>query len=88
MKRWMMNKLYIVAGSASQAHLYASILHLKDWAYVSEVFKLYGLRRPKVVFVGSYHERNDFEIITTHLRMIEADVLTESDVVNSEFYES
>lgn len=80
-----MNKLYIVAGTASQAHIYASTLGLKNWVCVSEIFKLYGLRRPKVTFVGSCHERNDFESIQLHLRLIEADVLIESDIVSSEF---
>ena len=80
-----MNKLYIVAGNGSQAHNYAKRLGLINWAYAPDIFRLYGLRKPKVTFVGSYEERNDYEAIRYHLLLIEADILFESDVVNSEF---
>ena len=80
-----MNKLYIIAGNGSQAHNYAKRLNLVNWSYVPEIFRLYGLRKPKVTFVGSYRERNDYEAISHHLQLIEADILIESDIVCSEF---
>lgn len=80
-----MNKLYIIAGNGSQAHNYAKRLGLINWAYVPAIFRLYGLRKPKVTLVGSYQERNDYEAIRHHLQLIEADILVESDIVCSEF---
>lgn len=50
----------IVAGNFRQAEEYAyrNKLHQKDWTYVDEIYRIYGMRNCQLILVGTYqHNR-------------------------------
>jgi len=69
----MIEKTYIIAGNYQQF-----ILYLKDkcnQVCVQDTYRLYGLRKPKVVLIGTYYERGDWLELKKLLMAIEANII-------------
>lgn len=70
-----MERQYIVAGDYNEFIGY--LKDKKNQVYVSECWRLRGLRNPQVILVGTYYKRKDWREIEAELNIINAQIIKE-----------
>lgn len=69
-----MSKIAVIAGTYEQARNWAqqNSLGVSDWWDISDPDRLRGLRPSKIVFVGTYVQRRDFEQLAHQVNRLES----------------